>query len=55
MIWLPLVGLALLVIYEVWAAITHRAPTESEWIWRLTGDHPSIPFALGLLCGHLFL
>ena len=52
MIWLPIVGIALLLIYEVWAALTHRGLTLSQMVWAVL-KHPVVPFVLGFLMGHL--
>ena len=49
-----LFGVALVVSYELWAAVTQRRPTISEYVWAVSKQHPSVPFALGFLCGHLF-
>lgn len=36
MTWLwPVIGLGVLVVYELWSAITHEAPTISQYIWSL--------------------
>ena len=54
MLWLAAGGLVLLTVYEVWAAISHKAPTLSQWIWALSARSPIIPFLFGLLMGHFF-
>lgn len=51
-------GVALLVIYEVYAAVSngaHDPLTISQIIWRASTRTPAVPFFFGLLMGHLFL
>lgn len=50
-----LVVMALIGAYDVWAAFT-LAPghTVSELVQSWAVRFPILPFALGLLCGHLF-
>ena len=52
--WLLIVAVALALVYEAWAALTHKALTISQMCWRVSKDHPIVPFLAGLLCGHLF-
>lgn len=41
--------------YEVWAIATKKkGETLSEAVWRWNSKYPYIPFAFGLLMGHLF-
>jgi hypothetical protein len=47
------VGLGCLVVYEAWSAISHRASTISQLVWKASLRYPLVPFLLGLLCGHL--
>jgi len=58
MIWILYVGIGLVLLYEVVAAITHKAPTISEWIWKGATRTRWVPFIagllMGLLGGHLF-
>lgn len=42
-----------LVGWNVYAAITGR-PTISQRVDRYSGRWPIIPFAIGVVCGHLF-
>ena len=49
-----LVGCALLVIYELYAAISRSTPTISGIVWFLS-RRPAVPFFFGLLMGHFFL
>jgi hypothetical protein len=59
MTWLAGIGFALLMVYEAWAAVTGKAPTYSQYVWRALGRYPQLGFlgglGLGLLAGHLFL
>lgn len=55
MTWILIAGIALLVVYELLAAFAHRGPTISRLIWDWNTRWPVIPFAFGLLMGHLFL
>jgi hypothetical protein len=41
------------VALDVWLEVTERE-TISELTWRTAARHPLVPFAAGLLCGHLF-
>lgn len=54
MTWLLLVSLGGLVGYEVYAAITKKDPTISQYVWTLSQRAPIVPFLLGLLMGHFF-
>lgn len=54
MIWLVYVGLVLLTVYEIWAAITNKLPTLSEWIWKGNKHTLGIAFWFGVLIGHFF-
>ncbi len=47
------VGLGLLITYEAWSAISHRAPTISQLVWKASLRYPLVPFVLGMLAGHL--
>ncbi len=54
MVYLLVLGVVCLVVYEVWAAVTKRGPTISQLIWGLSRKSPIVPFLMGLLMGHLF-
>lgn len=54
MIWLLLVGIGALVGYELYAAITKREPTISQYVWMLSKRAPIVPFLFGYLMGHFF-
>lgn len=43
-----------LITYDVWAYFQHADSTISEWVWAQSKNAPLIPFAFGVLCGHLF-
>lgn len=49
-----IVGAVLMLLYEGWAAISGKAPTISQFVWRGSKNHPIIPFLFGLLMGHFF-
>lgn len=53
MIFVLILGVALILGYEIWA-IRRKEPgdTISEIFWKASRK-PLVPFALGLLCGHL--
>ena len=54
MIYLLLAGVVLLFGYEFWAAANGKpGDTISEIVWRAS-KRPILPFAFGLLMGHLF-
>lgn len=54
MIWILWVGIALIFAYEMWSVFNHTpGDTISEKIWKLA-IHPIVPFAFGVLMGHLF-
>lgn len=53
-----LFAVLLLVSYDIFAAAywgTDAGATESWVVFSLSKEYPAIPFAFGLLCGHLFL
>jgi hypothetical protein len=52
MIWLLILGLVLIVTYEVWA-IRRKEPgdTISEIFWKAS-KKPLVPFLFGVLAGH---
>jgi hypothetical protein len=54
MLGLLILGIILVVAYELWAVITQRASTISEIVWRTSIDYPLLPFLAGVLMGHLF-
>ena len=47
-------GAILMIIYELWAAITKKAPTISQFVWDWSKRYPIVPFLFGLLMGHFF-
>lgn len=52
MTWLwPVLGLAVLVVYELTAAIFQESPTISQYIWRLQRRYPWLKYLVlaGLL------
>lgn len=51
--WVIIATVVALVGFDIAAAVT-ELPTISEVIWANVGKHPVIPFAAGMLCGHLF-
>jgi hypothetical protein len=49
------VMVVLLIGYDVWTAIKKGATTTISWtLWTYAQQYPIIPFALGVLMGHLF-
>jgi hypothetical protein len=58
-IWLVFAGIALILVYEIWAAITLKAPTISQYVWRGSRETWAVPFlgglGFGLLAGHFWL
>jgi hypothetical protein len=54
MLGLLILGILLVLAYEVWAIVTQRASTISEIVWRTAATSPLLPFLAGLLMGHLF-
>ena len=54
MIWLLAIYITLTLIYEVWAAVTQKVPTISQYCWRISKDYPLLPFLAGMVAGHLF-
>ena len=54
--WTLIGGLALVLVYEITAAIRDRdeLPTISQWVWRVSAKNPIVPFAFGVLMGHFF-
>lgn len=54
MTYVLLAGVTLILIYEIWAIKSEaKGDTISELIWRAS-KRPIVPFAFGLLMGHLF-
>jgi hypothetical protein len=52
--YLVVVGIALIVIYEIYAVkSTASGDTISEVVWKLS-KRPMVPFLFGVLCGHFF-
>lgn len=53
---LLLAGLALVLIYEITAAIRDNddLPTISQWVWHISARNPIVPFLFGVLMGHFF-
>jgi hypothetical protein len=43
-----------LIGYDIWAYFQHDNSTISEWIWTASKSYPLVPFALGVVAGHLF-
>jgi hypothetical protein len=43
-----------LIGYDIFAYYNGDSSTISEVIWSVCGKMPLIPFAVGILCGHLF-
>ena len=57
MTWLLVVGVLVLLVYEWRSAVDDPATgdlTISQWIWRGSRRTPALPFAVGVLIGHLF-
>ena len=54
--WVLIVGVALTLVYEIYAAVhsDDNVPTISQIVWKVS-VRPVVPFAFGLLMGHLFL
>jgi hypothetical protein len=48
------IGVVLILLYEIVELYAHRGYTISEVIWHLCSKHPLVPFAFGVLMGHLF-
>lgn len=43
------------IAYDVWVCITHGSAATISWTtWKTSQQYPVIPFAIGVLCGHLF-
>jgi hypothetical protein len=54
--WLLVAGAALIIGYEIWAAVTNAAPTLSELVWSLNAPAAFfVGFGGGVLVGHLFV
>lgn len=53
MVWIFASLVILALVYEAIALYRSEGDTISEIIWRL-GRHPLVPFAVGVLMGHLF-
>ena len=54
MVWLLLISVIGIFVYEFWSAANHRpGDTISEIVWRAS-KKPILPFAFGLLMGHFF-
>lgn len=52
---LILIGVtALMIGYDIWAALNKETGDTITEVVRFGSQHPIIPFALGVLCGHLF-
>lgn len=43
------------IVYDVWIYQTHGSASTISWtVWCAAKEYPVIPFAMGILCGHLF-
>ena len=54
-----IIGLVLIIIFDIiMAVLQNKDPknfkTISKVIWEQSSKHPIIPFAVGMLMGHLF-
>jgi predicted permease len=46
---------AVAMVYELIAAFNSlKGDTISEIVWKISTNHPLIPFLLGMVCGHWF-
>ena len=55
MTWLFWAGAAAIVTYELWAAVSKKAPTISQAVWWApVGQKVALAFCAGVLAGHLF-
>lgn len=59
--WVPILGLILIVAFEIYAAFSHRRETGklmtiSQMFWWVSGRslRNALVFGFGFLCGHLF-
>lgn len=44
-----------LIVYDVWVCIKYGSASTISWVtWTTCRKYPIIPFAAGILCGHLF-
>lgn len=48
------IGLALVFVYEVWAFVKRKDLTITAVTWDWAKRYPVIPFAAGVVAGHLF-
>lgn len=53
--WFILISIAIILVYDLIAFLSHQDATISEQIWFWSGKFPVVPFLGGLLCGHLFV
>lgn len=54
MVWILAALVLGLLVYEIVALKKNNHMTISEVVWRMTFQHPLVPFAFGLLMGHFF-
>lgn len=52
--WILIALGAVLIIFDIVLATTNVLPTISETIWLWCAKHPIVPFACGVIAGHLF-
>lgn len=44
-----------LIFYDIWVCTTYDATSTISYVtWTTAKNYPIIPFAAGVLCGHLF-
>lgn len=52
-VWVLVLGAVLVLLFDAWAAQRPDVATVSATFVELSSRHPILPFALGLLVGHL--
>ena len=52
--WILLSIAVVLVVFDIVLAQTNWLPTISKTAWHFAARHPILPFATGVVCGHLF-
>lgn len=52
-VWIVIIAAAVLIVWDVYAAMSTVQPTISAFFLNYAMRHPILPFAMGVLCGHL--
>lgn len=53
--WFIIAIVVVCIVYDVWVCANYGSESTISWVtWTTCQHYPVIPFAAGILCGHLF-